>query len=517
MQPSPVSMNPYTDIRKVNMRVTFRLVDLHAAQVGVPSTNGQAFVTNLPQLVDENEVIYGKFAVLEKNFWKLDGSLSILPQSYTGREFGWFSSYISGDNKKFSTNPALTFTFSEDISSIGFSLTFDSTHGQWPSKFHVATYSAGGSLISECDVVNDSPQCVVNLLSPEYRKVVFTFTETSEPHRRVRVCEVLFGIIQHFDRNSLLSASMTYGGDVKSASLPSRELSFTFDNSDKKYNLINPEGIYAYLQEGQPIDAEMSINDSDWINMGRYFFASSKADGEALSAEITATDRLLWMDSSTCRVGMSGTWTLSAAVAAVLADAGASDIPVDMPSSLASTTVGRQIPENTSHREALRLLAQAACCACWIDREGTLIFRQLTLGTVRDAMTKNNMKSMNGISVSERINTVELTVQDPYVQGSEAAVYMATDRAADESVHSVSISNPCAYNGQTVANWLLGCYQRRLSYKLQSRGNPLLEIGDTVSVESAFDDIGSCTITGIDLIYDGGLSAVIEGQGGVWS
>ena len=210
MQPTPAGMNPYTDIRKVNMRVTFRLVDLHAAQVCSPSTNGQAFVTNLSQLVDEDEVIYGKFAVLEKNFWKLDGSLSILPQSYAGREFGWFSSYISGDNKKFSTNPTLTFNFSEDISSIGFSLTFDSTHGQWPSKFHVATYTAGGSLISECDVVNDSPQCIVNLLSPEYRKVVFTFTETSEPHRRIRVCEVLFGIIQHFDRNSLLSASMTY-------------------------------------------------------------------------------------------------------------------------------------------------------------------------------------------------------------------------------------------------------------------------------------------------------------------
>ena len=78
MQPSPVGMNPYTDIRKVNMRVTFRLVDLHAAQVGVPSTNGQAFVTNLSQLVDEDEVIYGKFAVLEKDFWKLVRKVSVL-------------------------------------------------------------------------------------------------------------------------------------------------------------------------------------------------------------------------------------------------------------------------------------------------------------------------------------------------------------------------------------------------------------------------------------------------------
>jgi len=516
MQPNPSSMNPYADIRRVNMRVTFELIDQHSAEEAVPSTNGQAFVSNLPQLVDRNEVIYGQFATLEQNFWRLDGSLGILPSNYSGRQFGWFSSGISRDDKTFSVNPTLTFSFSEDISSIGFTLVFDSTHNQWPTRYHVATYDANDAVITEADITNDSVQSIVYLLSPNYRKVVFTFSKTSEPHRRVRVCEVLFGIIQHFDKSNISNASLTYGADVKSASLPSRVLSFTFDNSDQKYNLINPQGIYAYLQEGQPIDAEVSINGSAWVNMGRYYFASSEAVDEALTATITASDKLLWLDSSTCRIGMSGTWTMSSAVAAVLADAQADDIEVSIPSSLSSVTVGKQIPSDASHREALRLLAQAACCACWIDRDGVLVFKKLELGTACDSMTKDNMKSMNGISVSERINTVELTVQDPYVQGSTATVYTATDCAQDESVHSVSITNPCAYSGQTVVDWLLACYQRRLKYKLQSRGNPLLEISDTVSVQSAYGDIGQCAITGIDLIYDGGLSATISGQGGIW-
>jgi len=517
MQPNPSAMNPYADIRRVNMRVTFELLDQHSADVAMPSSNGQAFVSNLSQLVDRNEKIYGRFATLEQNFWKLDGSLGILPSSFTGKQFGWFSSGISRDDRTFSVKPTLTFSFPEDISSIGFTLTFDGTHNQWPTNYHVATYDTNNVLITEADITNDSVQSVVYLLSPNYRKVIFTFNKTSEPHRRVRVCEVLFGIIQHFDKNNITDASLTYGADVKSESIPSRVLSFTFDNSDQKYNLINPQGIYAYLQEGQPIDVEISINGSDWVGMGRYYFASSKAVDEALTATITASDKLLWLESSNCRVGASGTWTLSSAVAAVLADAQATDIPVSIPASLASVIVGKQIPAEASHREALRLLAQAACCSCYIDRHGTLVFKKLELGTPCDSMTRDNMKSMNGISVSERINTVELTVQDPYVEGSEAMVYTATNCADDESVHSVSITNPCAYDGQAVVNWLLSCYQRRLSYKLQSRGNPLLEIGDTVSVESAFDDIGSCTITGIELIYDGGLSAVIEGQGGVWS
>ena len=66
-------------------------------------------------------------------------------------------------------------------------------------------------------------------------------------------------------------------------------------------------------------------------------------------------------------------------------------------------------------------------------------------------------------------------------------------------------------------DWLLACYQRRLRYSLRSRGNPLLEIGDTVSVESAFGDIGLCAVTGIDMVYDGGLSATVSGVGGVWT
>jgi len=511
------AMEPYTDIRRINLRVTFELIDIHAAEASTASASGAAFISHLLQLKDRNESIYGKFAVLEQDFWKLDGSFGILPDDYAGLETGWFSDVISGDDGTFVSPPTLIFTFSEDISSVGFTLVFDSTHQQWPTRYHIAVYDASDTLITEDEIENDGPQSIVPLPTQDYRKVVFTFRETSEPHRRIRVCEVLFGIIQHFDRSNITSAALTYGADVKAGSLPGRELTFTFDNSDHKYNLINPQGIYAYLQEGQPIDAEISINGSGWVNMGRYYFASSEAGDEALTATITASDRLLWMDASTCRVGANGTWDLETAVAAVLSDASASDIEVEMDAALSATTVGRQIPSDASHREALRLLAQAACCACWMDRSGVLVFRRLELGAPVDAMTRNNLRSMSGISVSERINTVELTVHNEYAEGSTDAVFTASNCASDESVHAVSVSNPCAANGQAVVDWLLACYQRRLRYALLSRGNPLLEIGDTVTVESAFGDTGLCAVTGIDMIYDGGLSATVSGTGGAWS
>ena len=212
-----VAMEPYADIRRVNLRVTFELIDIHAAEASTASVSGAAIISHLPQLKDRNENVYGKFAVLEQDFWKLDGSFGILPEDYSNLETGWFSDVISGDDGTFDLPPTLTFTFSEDISSIGFTLGFDGTHQQWPTRYHIAVYDGSNALITEDDVENDESQSVVSLPVRNYRKVVFTFQKTSEPHRRVRVCEALFGIIQRFDRNNISSASLTYGADVQNA------------------------------------------------------------------------------------------------------------------------------------------------------------------------------------------------------------------------------------------------------------------------------------------------------------
>jgi len=520
MQTVQSGYDPYTSVRWVNMRVVFSLIDLQAASLAVPSTSGAAFISQLSQLTDSSSELYGKFPALETDFWTLDGTMNILPDVFTGLQTGWYSSEISGADGFFTTPPTLTFTFSDDISSIGFTLNFDATHGQWPVKFQVAVYDAVGSLVSSAAVGNSESMCAIYLPSYAYRRVVFTFLQTSEPNRRVRVSECLFGIIQRFNKDSLTKATLSYGVDAKAASLPSRELEFTFDNSDHKYNLINPDGIYAYLQEGQPIDAEIQLGSSrgsgEWVGMGRFYFSSAEAKDETLTASITASDKVLWLDGSTCRIGASGGWTLAVAVAAVLSDAG-TDIETDIPSELAGRTVGKQIPEDASHREALRLLAQAARCTCWIDRDGALVFRALTLGTVRDAFSASNMTSLAGIAVTERVNTVAVSVQDSYVEGSQAVVYTASNKEGDESVRAVSVTNPCAYDGQALADWLLTAYQRRLAYTPSYRGNPALEIGDTVTVASAYGDVGSCVITGSSLIYDGGLSGTINGQGGVWT
>lgn len=516
MKSVSVDYNPYSDVRWIDFRIVFSLLDTQAAQLAIPSVSDQAFISQLMQLTDNNEKMHGLFATLEPNFWALDGSMSILKDDYTDVQTGWYTSAISDSDGTFMVPPTLTFSFSSDISSIGFTLIFDSISEQWSTHFDVATYDALNNLITQKTVFNYDSLCAIDLPSTDYRKVVFTFYKTSKPQRRVRVCECLFGIVQKFDKSSIKEATLSYGVNARAESLPSSELVFSFDNSDHKYNMINPKGIYNYLQQGQAIDTYIKIGNNkesgQWIYMGRFYFNTSSSKDEALTAEIKASDKILWLNDSICRIGCSGSWRLAEAVGSILFDAG-SDIQVSMPNELESRIVGKAIPNNTSHREALRLVSQAACCTCWVDRSGILVFASLSIRAICDSLTLDNLISMSGISISKRINTIELSVRDSFDNNAQEIVYIETNKNENESIHSVAVSNPCAIMGQEVANWLLLEYQKRINYSLESRGNPALEISDTIEVYSAYGNKGDCIITGIEFEYDGGLSCTVSGQG----
>ena len=64
-----------------------------------------------------------------------------------------------------------------------------------------------------------------------------------------------------------------------------------------------------------------------------------------------------------------------------------------------------------------------------------------------------------------------------------------------------------------MAAWLLFMKQLRMAYKLDTRGNPAIELGDTVTVYNAYDEAGDAIVTGLSLEYSGGISERLEGIG----
>lgn len=491
---------PYTDARHCDIRVSFRLVDTDAAtDATATAAQYNSTISQLTQTHDGTEGMV-KYATLENNGWPLNGTCAILPDSISGIQTGYWSD-LSGADGTFTANPTLTFSFTGDHSSIGFTVLFDWIY---PKTMTLVVYDALDAEIDRVTVTVTNQKCIVDLPVEDYRKIVLTFSETQEPYQRVRLSEVIFGIVQDFDKSNTTTATILYEVSPSSENLPTSELAITIDNTDYKYNLANPSGIYAYLQQGQPLYAELGVG-GEYVNMGRFYFAKSEAQDGTMTAQITAYDRIYQLDKSICRIGTTGTWTVSAAVAAVIADSGLT-ITTSIPTAIGNLTINKCIPPNATHREALRLIAQAAMCSCYFDRDDVLIFKEIKSGTSADILNNDNMSVKAKITVSDRINTIELTVRDEYAETE--TIYTAADVGEGETAQVWSVDNPLG--NQATADWLLQVAQMRTKYTLAERGNPAREIADTATIYDAYGGHADAVIIKEAFSYNGGLFCETE-------
>lgn len=509
-----ISVNPYTSERWSDIRVKFELVDTDAAEDATPAATSEATISNLAQVHNRNDKMTKKMATLEKDYFLLDGSFELPDESDNG-EIGWWSGEISDENRILITPQVLEFNFTKDHSSVGFTIFFDNKANEYASDFTIKVYDSMGILMDE-DIVtdNNSNVYVSDMPVDRYRKVVITFTKTSKPYRRIRVCEVLFGIVEIFDKDNTTKMNLLYEVSLNAESFSSHELDITIDNSDKKYNMINPDGIYKYLQQGQELSAEMGVGEErsvEKVNMGKFFYSYSQAEDDSITARITAHDLSFTLVSSRCRLGETGTWTVSEAVTAVIADSGL-NITAIIPSNIGNRIINKCIPYNLSHREAFRMIAQAAMCTCYFNRDDELVFAELSVSeTAVDILDNDNMSVPAKVKDTGRINRIELIVNDQYAETE--TIYTASNIETGENERVKTFENPLAHDGQNVVNWLLAIEQMRIKYELQERGNPAREIADIVKIYDAYNENRNAIITREEYMYDGTLTANTEARG----
>lgn len=499
MQMVRAGYDPYTDERIVGISITFRLVDLEAAAQATPSSNGAEAFSDLAQLLSDAAQSPGKIMTMEDNLAQTDGTWDIMPDDM---KVPYWSTAVSDENGGFSVPPALTMKLSAPASSVGFSMTFDEPAGCWPSRLKITAYS-GTAQLEQREFTVTGPFLAADMPVDGYDKVVVEFLETPVPYRRIKLYSFLFGIVQRFDPSAVVSATFTFGASVDCSAIPSRQMVFTFDNQDRKYNFLNPSGLYKYLQDGQEIQADLQINGAP-VDMGRHYYTTAEATDEALTAKITANDKVLGLDDETYENGKSGSWTFQEAVRDILG----ADADLDVPAEIAIRTVGRCIPLETKKREALRLVAQAARCSCWMDRAGAYVFRDLVATDPVDTLNADNVYSRANIGVTQFYDCVKLTVRDEFAEESEPMEYTS---GTGKSIKTYS--NPCAVEGQAVADWLLQANRRRLKYTPKNRGNPALEAGDTITIYNAYDEAAAAVLTNQTLSYNGGLTAQTEAVG----
>ncbi len=531
----------YAPTRKTTAKVSFEILDNEAYNDNTPTVTSEAPISRINQLTNKIRNMSHKYATFERDYFKLDGSFYIPPKPGEGdSELGWWSGDICDENGIFNPYQVLELNFTEEHNSMGLTITFDVLANEYASDFDIEVYRLDGTLIHTENVVgNNKPTYVLVHGLDNYGKIKIIIKKWVRPYRRVRITEVDFGIIKDYEDDKLIKLNIIEEMNIISDKIPSNEIRFTIDNSNKEFNILNPEGFYRFLKERQEVRAqigvEVSENEFEFVPMGKYYLVDWQSDEGALTTTFIARDIFELLENieyksitNTNLYDLAEDILIKSNVENYYIDEELRNIP----------TSGFIKPLNA--RKALQYLGIAGKAAIYQDRQGILQIKQFKVLDERDTQyiyfTGPDMYTgMIYPMVDEGYDMKNITFDNVYKEpqikldkllyslimvvnnGEEKQEVTYYNEGIKDGV-SFKIDNPLintVEHAEDVANWIIEEYNLRAIYTINWRQNPALECGDIVLVEDSFKAKKQSRIIKQEFEYAGYLSGKTETKGGV--
>lgn len=533
----------YSPSRQTIAKVAFQIVDVTADGDASISVSDESFVSLKDQVSNTNTEMNGKYITFEDDYIKLDGSFVLMPKpTESGYEVGWWSDDLCDTNGEFTVPQVITVDFTQDHSSIGLTISFDRLANEYAEDFTIDVYDSTNALIhTETVVGNTNALYILEQNLANYRKIVVSITKLAgydSPDRditwgndlltlgelntewqlgrkfwsrRARVTEISFGIIEEYTGEELINVNILEQIDAINESVPSNEMSFTIRNDNKRFNILNPQGIYPFLQRRQKLIPYLGVlkplNITEFVKMGIYYLTEWKSDEGSLTATFTSRDILDIITQGEFAGATYTSKTLEYIAEDILDSAGVSDYEID--AALQGITVSSTLPVR-NHRELLQMVAIAGQAVLYSDRDGKIIIKRLSNTVSGETIDFDNTYNSPQIKLDKLVNTIIVVV------GSSEYVYVDPLKPASEQTLAVKIDNPLIKtNGHAlnVAIWILNAYKKRFLYEINFRGNPALESGDIVTVQDDFSENRQVRITRNEFNFDGALRCKVNGKG----
>lgn len=249
---------------------------------------------------------------------------------------------------------------------------------QYPAQITITAYASDGSAVATGTKMITQARQNISMTAANYTKLTIRFDKTLLPKTRARLRQIDFGLTETYENDTMADVKIIEEASVSCESFPSRQISFTFDNADHRYNILNPDGVFSVVQDGQKLLARCIVN-GESIDVGEFFFTSVTARDSGVTAQLVGNDMAATLDRATYEAGNATACKLQTVVASVLEGY---DVTVIYGGGADERTVVPAIPRKTTRREAIRILAQAAMCSAWFDRSGNLHIAELSAGAV---------------------------------------------------------------------------------------------------------------------------------------
>jgi len=357
-----------------HMRVKFGITDPDAiSDMSLSDTSSVAFsdVTGIKH--DTNVDLY--YDTLEHNQFILDSAHELATESY-GRYQAYVSGYMSDENCEFQNKPQVIVDYTEEFKFAGLSLTFDSIRGDYCSEINLKCYS-GLSVVHDATYYPNESFFTIKDSLPLHDKAILTFNKSSLPYKRVRLQYMTFGLTKIVTDDVIVNTTQHRKVDLMSTVLPKGDFNFTFLDINGEYDPDNPDGLFKYLEELQPVKFEYGYElDSgliEWQQGGQNFTSgevSVDSSGKIGKVTFKTNNSLSYLNEQFITgVYPSAPVSLYDLAESLMSGTG---IQYDFDSSLHSITTNSPLP-NKPVKELLQLISNAGRCVLDVDREGKVV------------------------------------------------------------------------------------------------------------------------------------------------
>lgn len=375
------------------------------------SSNSEEIFSDLDNIKETTIPQTKNYATLEKNFWLLNDSQPIygseeLEQTYV-------SSYMSDKNCLFSDKACITLTSSVYLTTLGLTMVFDSIDKNYAKKLKVKAYRDSTMIMDKDYTLSSYSDRLIFADNEElvrWNKIEIYFIESSLPYRRIRVNQLLFGIMETYTDENLISAESKEKTTMINSELPTHTFKFSIDNMNKLFNPDNPQGWYRYILQQQPISYEWGYQLDDgtieWILGGKMLLTGSVEVGEnQVSFSTTSLINYLTKVYKKGVYNSSGRSLYDLAVD-VLEDSNIDSSQYNLWSGLKSIKTDAPLPKLEA-RQLLQIIATTGNCILFTNRENVINIQPFNYVLNPDGMSYDFITSNPVVKVqSELHNTI---------------------------------------------------------------------------------------------------------------
>lgn len=376
--------------------------------------------------------------------WLLDGTYGLAPDADEAfnHEMGWWGSQLAGVGGAFTLPyPKLTASFgSRPIWAL--KVVGDSKRGEYPVDFTVKLYSTG-DVLEHTETVTGNTLVSWSSDIPDVVGIVkseLEITKWSHAGRQAKIVEFFTSISETYEGEDVVQIRLLEESEIGSGSLPignisANEIMVTLSNESRKFDEGNTSSpLYQLIKANRRVRAWLGVEVAgavEYVPLGVFWTRDWDVPEDGITATTVGLDRLELLRKSNYVVStVQQNVTMYDLAVDILEDAGLTSSEYWIDTELQSYTVGYAYFEPTSHREALRMVAEATLSQVYMDRDGILrieganyLAGQTSVDslTMEDYFTKNNPSKSSEVS-----NYVEVETQ-PLVAGSPEAVFAANE------------------------------------------------------------------------------------------